>query len=145
MKNLVILICLLLLATHAVAMENSLTNRENQAQRYLEATPPKALFLDMADKVAYNLPPEDRQTFKDLLTKHLDINALTYAIKTSLVNNFTADELSALADFYGSEVGKSAMSKFGSYMAEVMPSIEAEMTKAYAKVSREMESQKQSN
>ncbi|MBN1958361.1 MAG: DUF2059 domain-containing protein [Desulfuromonadales bacterium] len=143
MKKFILLISLIFLANQTLAMENSLSNREIQAERYLEATPPKMLFTDMADKVAYNLPPEDRQTFKDLLTKHLDVNALTYAIKTAMVNNFTADELSALADFYGSDVGKSAMSKFGNYMAEVMPSIEAEMTKAYAKVSREMDEKKQ--
>ena len=46
-------------------------------------------------------------------------------------------ELKALADFYGSAVGKSAMKKFGTYMADVMPDIQAEMIKAQAKANRE--------
>jgi hypothetical protein len=41
-----------------------------------------------------------------------------------------------LADFYGSPVGKSAMQKFGAYMADVMPAIQAEMLKAQAKMNQ---------
>ncbi len=138
MKRIAVILCSLLLAVNAYCMDNSLENREAQAQRYLETTPPRALFEDMAEKVSVNLPPSEREVFKDLLTKHLDIEALTKTMKTALVNNFTAEELSALADFYGSDVGKSAMTKFGTYLAEVIPSIQNEMQKAYAKVSNEL-------
>jgi hypothetical protein len=41
-----------------------------------------------------------------------------------------------LADFYGSPVGKSAMQKFGAYMADVVPAIQAEMQKAQAKMNQ---------
>ena len=47
------------------------------------------------------------------MTKHLDIGRVTAAIKAAMVKTFTADELKALADFYGSEVGRSAMAKMG--------------------------------
>jgi hypothetical protein len=40
----------------------------------------------------------------------------------------------ALADFYGSPVGKSAMQKFGAYMADIMPVVQAEIVKAAAKM-----------
>jgi hypothetical protein len=50
-------------------------------------------------------------------------------------------ELKALADFYGSPVGKSAMKKFGTYMADVMPDIEAEMIKTQAKAREEQNSE----
>jgi hypothetical protein len=53
-----------------------------------------------------------------------------------MVKHFSAEELKALADFYGSPVGKSAMSKFGAYMADVMPAIQAEMIKAQAKTNQ---------
>ncbi len=84
-----------------------------------------------------NLPVEQRQEFKDLLTKNVDIAALEKETKEAMVKHFTADELKALADFYGSLVGKSVMKKFGMYMAEVMPAIQAEMIKAQTKASRE--------
>jgi hypothetical protein len=52
-------------------------------------------------------------------------------MKDSMIKHFTANELKALADFYGSPVGKSAMLKFGAYMADAMPAIQAEVFKAY--------------
>ena len=39
----------------------------------------------------------------------------------------SADELNALADFYGSSVGASAMKKFGAYMADVAPALQLEL------------------
>ena len=43
-----------------------------------------------------------------------------------------------MADFYGSPVGKSAMQKFGTYMADIMPTMEAEIMKAQAKINQSM-------
>ncbi len=77
-----------------------------------------------------NMPPESRTQFKELMTKYLDMAAIIKAIKDAMVKHFTADELKALADFYGSPVGKSAMKKFGVYMADAMPVIQAEILKA---------------
>jgi hypothetical protein len=111
-------------------------NRSKDAQRYLRATPPKAMFADLAEKTAMNLPADQRQSFKEMMTSKLDIDALTKAMVDAMVKHFTADELKALADFYGSPVGKSAMSKFGAYMADVMPTIQAEMMKAQAKANQ---------
>ena len=125
------LIAFLLFAVGPVwALEDTPANREQEAGRYLQATPPKEMMADMAEQMAKNLPQDQRDAFKDLLIKHLDIDALTKAIKEAMIKNFTADELKALADFYGSPVGKSAMKKFGTYMADVMPSIQTEMMKA---------------
>jgi hypothetical protein len=115
--------------------------RRHEAERYLQATPPKALFEDMADKMAANLPPDQRDQFKKLMTSQLDIAALTKAMIDSMVKHFTTDELKALADFYGSPVGKSAMQKFGAYMADIMPTIEAEIMKAQAKLNQSLPNQ----
>lgn len=143
MKRIVLVIGLILVAANALCMDDSPSNRMIEAERYLAATPPQDLFEDMAEQMANNLAPSERKIFKGLIMKHLDFEALNAAFKQALVDNFTAEELSALADFYGSEVGKSAMKKFGTYMADVMPSIDAEMTKAYTEVSRELEGQSQ--
>jgi len=71
-----------------------------------------------------------------MMTADLDIAVLTKAMTDAMLKHFTTDELKALADFYGSPVGKSAMQKFGAYMADVMPAIQAEMLKAQAKMSQ---------
>jgi hypothetical protein len=110
--------------------------RRHEADRYLQATPPKALFEDMADKMAANLPPDQREQFKRMMTTQLDVAALTKAMTDAMVKHFTTDELKALADFYGSPVGKSAMQKFGAYMADIMPTMQAEILKAQAKLNQ---------
>ena len=108
--------------------------RRKEAERYLQVSPPKALFEDMADKMAANIPADQRDQFKKLMTTEVDISALSKAMIDSMVKNFTTEELKALADFYGSPVGKSAMQKFGAYMADIMPVVQAEIMKAAAKM-----------
>ena len=110
--------------------------RRKEAERYLQVSPPKALFEDMADKMAANIPADQRDQFKKLMTTEVDISALSKAMIDSMVKNFTTEELKALADFYGSPVGKSAMQKFGAYMADIMPVVQAEIMKAAAKMNK---------
>src|SRR6266540_6251032 len=128
-------------STYILGAADTPETRRHEAERYLQATPPKAMFEDMADKMAANLPPADREKFKQMLTSQLDITALTKAMTDAMVKHFTTEELKALADFYGSPVGKSAMQKFGAYMADVMPTMEAEIMKAQAKLNQSMPSQ----
>ena len=132
------LIVLGVLTTLLSAIEDTPENRRREAQRYMKTTPAAALFADMAEQVAKNLPPEQRDAFKAILNKNLDQEAIAKAISDAMVKHFTADELNALADFYGSDVGKSAMKKIGAYMADAMPSIQAEMTKAMAKTNKQL-------
>jgi hypothetical protein len=142
-KQIFVLVVLTLCASSTLILSATDTpeTRRREAERYLQATPPKAMFEDMADKMAANLPPAEREKFKQMLTSQLDIPALTKAMTDAMVKHFTTEELKALADFYGSPVGKSAMQKFGAYMADVMPTMEAEITKAQAKASQSLPNQ----
>src|SRR5256714_14979102 len=115
--------------------------RRREAERYLQVSPPKALFEDMADKMAANIPPDQREQFKRVMTTQLDIAALTKAMMDAMVKTFTTDELKALADFYGSPVGKSAMQKFGTYMADIMPVLQAEIIKTSGKTKQSLPNQ----
>ena len=137
-KEIFAIVLLTLFASSAFVLSATDTpeTRRHEAERYFQAAPPKALFEDMADKIAVNLPADQRQQFKQMITADLDIPALTKAMIDAMVKHFTTDELKALADFYGSPVGKSAMQKFGAYMADLMPIIQAEMMKAQAKLNQ---------
>jgi hypothetical protein len=128
-------------STFVVGATDTSETRRLEAERYLQATPPKAMFEDMADKMAANLPPAEREKFKQTLTSQLDVPALTKAMTDAMVKNFTTEELKALADFYGSPVGKSAMQKFGAYMADLMPTMQAEIMKAQAKANQSLPNQ----
>src|SRR5712675_1970629 len=136
-QKLVLLLVLTLSAWSPVfSAADTPETRRKEAERYLQVSPPKALFEDMADKMATTLPADQRDQFKKLMTTQVDIAALSKAMIDAMVKNFTTEELKALADFYGSPVGKSAMQKFGAYMADVMPAIQAEMQKAQAKLNQ---------
>ena len=58
--RLLLAVLILGIATSALALSDTPANRSVQADRYLEATPPRNLMADMAEKVAMNLPPEKR-------------------------------------------------------------------------------------
>ena len=105
-------------------------NRQTQADRYLLASPPQDMLANVTKSVTASVPegPQRDQMLK-MLTTGIDINALTQAMKTSLVKHFTADELKAMADFYGSPLGKSATSKMGAYTQDLMPVIQQQMMK----------------
>ena len=140
-STIAVLLAALCIISTAFGIEDTPENRIREAERYLKATPPEEMFSDIAEQMAKNMLESQRESFKNLMTKHLDVPAFTKAMKDSMVKHFSAEELKALADFYGSEVGKSAMKKFGVYMADVMPTIQGEVMKAQAKANREQAEQ----
>ena len=140
MKTFVLIIVLVLLGNTAFAIEDTVDNCSKEADRYLAVTPPKEMLQDIAKQMAQNYAPEKRELFIKIMTQYLDIEAVTKAVKESMINNFTADELAAMAEFYGSPLGMSATKKAGAYMAEKMPAIQAEALKAVAKANREIKS-----
>lgn len=137
-RSAVILLSLSFSSAVLVAATDTPETRRREAERYLQTTPPAAMFADMAEKMAMNVAPAEREKFKQMMTSQLDIAALTKAMTDAMVKHFTTDELKALADFYGSPIGKSAMQKFGNYMADLMPTIQAEVMKAQAKVNQSL-------
>jgi hypothetical protein len=124
---------LLLPLSAAVAAEDTPKTREKEADRYLQAVSPQTLIGEMTKKVALTLPAAQQEQFKELMTKHLDMNHVVTLMRASLVKTFTTEEIHALADFYNSPVGKSAMAKMPAYMSEVMPPLILELQTAAAK------------
>lgn len=104
------------------------------AERYMATAPLSDMINDMTAKVAVQIPENRRANFIKVMTEEIDMDRLESAVLDAMVKTFTLEELNALADFYGSEVGKSAMAKFGTYMALVMPTIQQEMIRAVKKV-----------
>ena len=138
-KTFFIVMAVFLVTVNAYAIDDTNGNRIKEAERYLKAMPPIEMLDDMTKQMAKNLPPENQKMFIDLMTKHLDIDAFLKIMKDSMVKHFTAEELGALADFYGSAIGQSATKKFGKYMADVMPNIQKEMLKAGERAIKELE------
>jgi hypothetical protein len=124
----------------AVAMEDTPENREQQVYRYLQAVPPQPVFEDLMNKMFKHLPEDQRNMFTGDMSKSFNFDTLTNLMRSAMLKTFTADELAALADFHGSPVGKSAMSKMGDYMAafmaEFMPLMNAEMARITAEAEK---------
>ena len=124
-----ILLCLHTLSAGAEP-DDTPTTRKEAAERYLAATDlPKVMGL-MVDGMSQTMSPEQRDEFKQFMTQYVRMDALKEAVLIAMVKHFTTRELNALAQFYGSAEGKSAMAKFGPYMSDVMPMLEAEIKHA---------------
>ena len=118
----------------ALALDDSSENRLQQAERYIAAVPPEAIMKDVTNSVSMNFSPEKSKEFRARLLEYLNIKTLSRAMKASMVKAFTADELAALADFHEMPIAKSAMQKMGLYMADVMPTVHAEIKRAVSEM-----------
>ncbi len=137
MKYLVIFIFLTVCPAIVIGqdVEDTQDNRIIAAERYLKTTSMSSLMNDAVEKIAYRLPAGKRQEFKLFMGKYVRIKVLEDAALNNMVKHFTVPELNALADFYGSPVGKSAMGKFGLYMADIMPVVTTELKRAASEFS----------
>jgi hypothetical protein len=120
------------------AIEDTPENRAKEADAYLQAVPAKELVDSMTEKLASSVPEAQRDLFKSMMTKHLDLNALVEAQKAALVKVFTAGEIESMKNFYGSADGKSVLKKMSSYMAELMPTVQSQLMKAAQAAAQEV-------
>ena len=142
MKKALVIITIIFLALPVLAEKpadkDAHGKRLEAADRYLKVMPPKNMFLDLVQKMSAQVPREQQKKFIDLMTKNMDLDKFSAIVRETIVKHFTAEELNALADFYGSPVGKSAMSKFGQYMADIMPQIQSLTIEAVKKTQGQM-------
>ena len=111
--------------------------RKEAAERYAKVSDVRKLMADSVEAMAQRMPDAQREEFRTLMITHVRPEVIEAAMMAAMRKHFTARELNALADFYGSEEGRSAMAKFGRYMADVMPLVQAEMARAFAEYQRE--------
>lgn len=107
------------------------------AKRYSKVVPMSKLVEDGIREMAQRIQPEKRDDFITNMKGVMRADILEKIALDSMVKIFTAEELNALADFYGSVLGKSIMNKFGKYMAEVMPVLQQEMIRSLQKLQEE--------
>ena len=101
--------------------------RTQAAERYLAVVPISQLLDDTFRETSKSLPEAIREGFVAQMRIVVRADVLEAATRASLVRHFTVDELNAMAEFYSSPHGASAMRKFGAYMADVMPAVQEEM------------------
>lgn len=133
-----LLLALLLCFTAAVALaQDTATTRANAADKYLKVVPMSRLIDDMFSELSKQLPPKERAEFLRQMKTAVRVDFLERTARESMIKTFTTEELDALADFYGSKSGASAMKKTGIYMAEVMPAIHAEIQRSVQQLGKD--------
>ena len=104
--------------------------RQVAVQRYLRAVPMERMMEDTYSEIAKQVPPERRTDFIAAMRKVVRVDKIEEIATRSMLKTFTTDELNALADFYSSKDGASAMKKFGVYMGDIMPPLMQEIQRA---------------
>jgi len=143
-KNITTLFLLVMIAVSPyVVMAGDLPdtygNRLAAAERYLQVASMKDMMRDLIVETAKNLPEKVRGVYVSLMNEHIRVEILERAALASMAKHFTVDELNALAEFYGSNEGRSAMKKFGAYMGDVMPVIQQEMGRVQMEIKADIE------
>ena len=114
--------------------QDSLERRQTAADRYLRIVPVARMLDDTFVEIAKQLPPDQRAQFIAQMKVAVRADMIERVSRQSMVKTFTADEINALADFYGSRNGASVMRKFGLYMGEVLPVLQQEIQQAMQQV-----------
>ena len=110
--------------------QNDDAGRLAAADRYLKAVPLSIMLEGAYKQIAQQIPLDQRDSYISKLKKTVRVEALEQVARDALTKTFTADELNALADFYESKAGASAMKKFGDYMKQLMPVVQLEIQRA---------------
>jgi hypothetical protein len=113
-----------------VQAQDTMDTRQVAMQRYLRAVPMAKVMEDTYAEMAKQVPPEKRMEFIAAMRKVVRVDKIEEIAKRSMLNTFTTDELNALADFYSSKDGASAMKKLGVYMGDIMPPLMQEIERA---------------
>ena len=134
----------LVLGFFLFSVQNILANdskeaRTQAAERYLAVVPISQLLDDTFREMSKSLPKAIREGFVAQMRIVVRADVLEAATRASLVRHFTVDELNAMAEFYSSPHGASAMRKFGAYMAGVMPAVQEEMILGLDHMERQVE------
>ena len=113
--------------------------RTQAAERYLAVVPISQLLDDTFREMSKSLPEALREGFVTQMRIVVRADLLKEATRASLIRHFTVDELNAMAEFYSSPHGASAMRKFGAYMADVMPAVQEEVILGLDRMERQVE------
>jgi hypothetical protein len=132
------MLVMVLPAAGAAQSPDTLEARQQAVRRHLAAVPIEGMLDDMINTLAGQIPEARRPEFIDLMKKMIVPDTVRAMTMEAMPRHFTVAEIEAMTTFYGSPEGKSIMKKFGPYMGDLMPRVQAEVLRALQKVKEEM-------
>lgn len=130
-RHLLTLLACACLAAPALAQDD-LSAKRAAAVRYSKAVPTAQMMEDVLAELGKQLPPADAEAFIGTMRKLISVDRIESIAIEAMTRTFTLEEINALADFYSSTHGASAMKKFGSYLQVTMPALMQEIQRAAA-------------
>ena len=125
LKTLMLAALLLAAATPAFAIDDTPANRRAEAERYVQSIDVKTFWNTWAVILAGSRPPDQQQAALDKLRK-VDPSRIRAIMVDTCVKVYTADELSGMAKFYTSAVGKAVLAKSPEFDKTLTLGIQAE-------------------
>jgi hypothetical protein len=116
-------------APAAFAIEDTPANRRTEAQRYVQTVDIKSFWEQWAVGIVGNVPQDRRQEALERLLK-VDLGRIRSLMVEACVKVYTADELSGMAKFYSSPVGRAVLAKTPEYDKALLPGIQQEVQRA---------------
>lgn len=100
------------------------------ANSYLSDVGLEESFDQIYGPIAQQIPGEQAKKIVDTMKSHVRMDEVRNIVKLVLLHHYTDEELKALADFYGSDVGKSISEKLPVYLEDVNAAIQGEAQRA---------------
>ncbi len=104
------------------------------ADRYLETLDAKELFEGTFQALRERLPQQDSKIIVDRLAAEIRYDEVKTILRDAIAKHFTTEELDALAEFYGSDLGKSITKKYPAYITDVNTAVQMEAQRAFKTV-----------
>ncbi len=126
-----LIIALLLITSPVMAQDSAdkkpadstLEKRIELAKKMHEINPVRDQVDRALEQVAETRPPSERDEFVKKMVEALNYKAIEKASIDAMVETYTAEELQAMVNYYGSPEGQSIKKKYPDWAAKVMPEI----------------------
>ncbi|MGE4398135.1 MAG: DUF2059 domain-containing protein [Campylobacterales bacterium] len=126
------------------AIEDTYENRAKEAARYLEAMHIKSMLVDAIEQNVNSKTKNDaeKKQTKELMKKYINSDEIVSEMKEVMIKHYTADELSAMSDFYATPVGQSIVKKQTAASADMMAKMRIIILKMMVKIMNDKSLQK---
>ena len=119
----------------AAAPVDTPEGRRRAADEFLVAVPVTEEISRIIHEMSERLPPDRREAFVAQMTQQVNMVYMKQLMFDGLVANLTAAELQGAARFYSSPEGKAVREKLPKVIDEIMPLIQAELSRTARRLS----------
>jgi hypothetical protein len=130
-----VLLAIFAVSTNAYAEDSTaeVNNKTLLAQNFFEIRPVAELANNAVASLAGAKPVHERALFARQMRLNMDYAQLERKMTAALLDTYTVDEIKAMVDFYGSDLGKSITAKGAAFEQAVSPILQQMLDQAFVK------------